>query len=98
MWVTNEEYYGHLTDERSFDITLSKPEFYILSSNQYDWEQRYIHPLYHKQVKEDFVNLQPCTDVHLVPIVTAQFCDDLITIIEDHGKWSSGKNEVCKLY
>lgn len=35
---------------------------------------------------------QPCPDVYWFPIVTEEFCDNLVAMMEDFGQWSGGKN------
>lgn len=46
MYISNKEYYGHLIDPETFDITLTNPNVYQVFENKWDWEQRYIHPEY----------------------------------------------------
>lgn len=38
--------------------------------------------------------LQPCPDVYWFPIVTPEFCENLIDIVEAFGQWSDGSNHV----
>ena len=45
-----------------------------------------------------FYSFQPCNDVAWFPIVSEKFCDHMIEEMENHGKWSSGKNEVIFYY
>lgn len=44
-----------------------------------------------------FVPSQPCPDVYWFPVVTETFCQHLIEIMENFGKWSSGTNEDNRL-
>lgn len=53
MNTLNLEHYGHLIDGDSFNSVLTRPDMYMLSSNQADWEQRYIHPDYVELLKEN---------------------------------------------
>lgn len=66
MYVVNLEYYGHLVNADHFNPLLKRPDLYMLLTNQLDWEQRYIHPEYprdvetnktFKQVTNNFVKL-----------------------------------------
>ncbi|XP_055376791.1 procollagen-lysine,2-oxoglutarate 5-dioxygenase [Condylostylus longicornis] len=92
MYVTNEKYYGHLVDYEEFNTQLTSPDFYQLLKNPKDWEQRYIHEDYQKQLEAGFKHMQPCPDVYWFPIATEKFCDDLVNIMEGFGKWSDGTN------
>ena len=40
---------------------------------------------------------QPCPDVYRFPLFTDAGADAIVDIMEDHGKWSNGKNEVSML-
>jgi lysyl hydroxylase/galactosyltransferase/glucosyltransferase len=35
---------------------------------------------------------KPCVEVFWFPIVSDQFCDDMIAIVEEYGQWSGGRN------
>lgn len=37
---------------------------------------------------------KPCPDVFWFPIVTEQFCQEFIEIMENFGQWSDGTNNV----
>ncbi|XP_055335239.1 procollagen-lysine,2-oxoglutarate 5-dioxygenase 1-like [Paramacrobiotus metropolitanus] len=97
LFVTNQQYYGHLVNADNFDIKLKKPDFYQLIDNKPDWEYRYIHQDYHKMKELDTVVEQPCTDVYWFPVVSERYCKDLIEIMENFGQWSSGNNEDKRL-
>lgn len=86
MHVTNLESYGHLVDYEEFNTKLTRPNLYTLFSNPTDWYQRYIHPEYETHLKAN-KSIEPCPDVYWFPIVTEQFCDDLVAITEAYGKW-----------
>lgn len=92
MYVNNEEYYGHLVNNEDFNPMLTQPEFYMLISNQIDWENRYLHRDYLDQLKPNQTYKQPCPDVYWFPIANDRFCDDLVKIVETFGKWSDGTN------
>lgn len=93
IYVYNEEYYGHLVNNEDFNPMLSSPEFYMLLSNQMDWENRYLHRNYVEQLKPNQTYKQPCPDVYWFPIANDRFCDDLVKIVEGYGKWSDGSNQ-----
>lgn len=97
MHAMNFAYYGHLVDNEFFNTKVTKPDFYMLLSNQADWEQRYIHPDYLKHLDPEFKSLEPCPDVYWFPIGTDQFADDMIAIMENYGKWSDGSNSDKRL-
>lgn len=93
MYVSNLHDYGHLVDPENYDTTRVNSDFYELYHNQLDWERRYIHPDYERMFTDnDSVIQQPCPDVYWFPLVKDIFCDQLIQIMESHGKWSSGNN------
>uniref|UniRef100_A0A224XJ30 procollagen-lysine 5-dioxygenase n=1 Tax=Panstrongylus lignarius TaxID=156445 RepID=A0A224XJ30_9HEMI len=92
MFVDNRRDYGHLVDPESYNPWLTNPEIYEVINNQWDWEQRYLHPNFSKSLQPDTVPLQPCPDVYWFPVVTPRFCKELIEIMEKFGKWSSGSN------
>lgn len=92
MYVINEETYGHLVNNEDFNPILTQPEFYMLLTNQMDWENRYIHREYFDLLKPNHTFKQPCPDVYWFPIANEQFCDSLVKIVETHGKWSDGSN------
>lgn len=93
MYVYNEEHYGHLVNNEDFNPMLTQPEFYMLMSNQMDWENRYLHREYLDQLKPNRTYKQPCPDVYWFPIGNERFCDDLVKIVETYGKWSDGSNQ-----
>lgn len=93
MHVINIENYGHLVNNEEFNPMLTQPEFYMLRTNQMDWEYRYLHPEYLNLLKPNQTYKQPCPDVYWFPIASERFCDDLVKIVEKFGKWSDGSNE-----
>jgi len=92
MYGTNKEFYGHLVNQDSFNTSLIRPEMYQIFENFDDWKNRYINPLLYDYIsgKEEFIT--PCPDVYWFPVVTDEFCQDLIAMMEDFGMWSGGKN------
>lgn len=92
MFVDNQEHYGHLVNSDEFNPLLTQPEFYMLISNQLDWENRYLHREYLDLLKPNQTYKQPCPDVYWFPIANDRFCDDLVKIVETYGKWSDGTN------
>ncbi|KAL9905595.1 procollagen-lysine,2-oxoglutarate 5-dioxygenase-like [Glossina fuscipes] len=92
LYINNEYIYGHLISIEEFDISVARPDFYNIFNNPLDWMEKYIHPNYTKQLEDNYNYLQPCPDVYQFAITTDAFCDDLIAIMEDYGKWSSGSH------
>lgn len=80
-----------------YNTVLARPDFYMLFDNRPDWEERYIHKEYSKQLEPNVTFQQPCPDVYWFPIVTEKFCDDLVAIVEHNGKWSDGTNNDDRL-
>uniref|UniRef100_A0A6B2EGL7 procollagen-lysine 5-dioxygenase n=1 Tax=Phlebotomus kandelakii TaxID=1109342 RepID=A0A6B2EGL7_9DIPT len=97
MHVDNLQDFGHLINGDDFNTLLTRPDFYMLFTNQHDWEKRYIHPEYAKQLEPNATRSQPCPDVYWFPIGTEAFCQDLIAIMENFGKWSDGSNNDKRL-
>ncbi|XP_034233658.1 procollagen-lysine,2-oxoglutarate 5-dioxygenase isoform X2 [Thrips palmi] len=97
MFVSNLHDFGHLVNTENFDTTRKHPDFYSLLDNRWDWEHRYIHPDYANALDPNTTPLQPCPDVYWLPIVSPRFCDELVAIMENHGKWSDGSNKDPRL-
>ncbi|XP_055696089.1 procollagen-lysine,2-oxoglutarate 5-dioxygenase isoform X1 [Lutzomyia longipalpis] len=97
MHVDNLEDYGHLVNGDQFNVRNTRPDFYMLLSNQRDWERRYIHPDYAKHLEPNANRTQPCPDVYWFPIATEEFCNDLVAIMENFGRWSDGSNQDKRL-
>ncbi|XP_061393168.1 procollagen-lysine,2-oxoglutarate 5-dioxygenase [Musca vetustissima] len=93
MFIINDRFYGHLVNADNFDITVTRPDFYTLFTNKFDWTRKYIHPEYQEQLEDNYVYNQPCTDVFWFKIATDAFCDDMVAIMEGFGKWSDGSNK-----
>ncbi|KAH8309709.1 hypothetical protein KR067_000641, partial [Drosophila pandora] len=97
MYISNQRYFGHLVNTDNFNSTVTRPDFYTLFSNRYDWTEKYIHPNYSQQLNATYPIPQPCPDVFWFQIVTDAFCDDLVAIMEAHGSWSDGSNSDARL-
>lgn len=97
MHVTNLNDYGHLVNPDSFDIKKTRPEFYELFTNRFDWEKRFIRPDYFTMLLAETVPKQPCPDVYWFPIATQHFTESMIDIMENFGKWSDGSNSDQRL-
>ncbi|KAM7356524.1 procollagen lysyl hydroxylase [Cochliomyia hominivorax] len=93
MYIINDRIYGHLVQADNFDITVARPDFYTLFSNKFDWIKKYIHPNFTQQLEANYTYMQPCPDVFWFQIATDAFCDDLVAIMENFGKWSDGSNK-----
>ena len=39
-----------------------------------------------------YLLIKPCTDVFWFPVITDEFADDLIELVETNGQWSGGNN------
>ncbi|XP_065349170.1 multifunctional procollagen lysine hydroxylase and glycosyltransferase LH3 isoform X2 [Cloeon dipterum] len=92
MFVDNLKDFGHLIHADNFDTSHMHNELYQIFDNQWDFEQRYIHPNYTACFNPNHTNLQPCPDVYWFPIVTPRYCDELVAEMENFGQWSEGKN------
>jgi len=97
MIIVNRRIYGHIVNAEGFDTTVARPDFYTLFSNKLDWIQKYIHPDFVRQLDDDANITQACTDVFWFHIATDAFCDDLVAIAENFGKWSDGSNKDARL-
>lgn len=92
MYTMNLGTYGHLVDDTTFNPLLTSPEIYTMLNNRLDWERRYIHPEYHALLLPNASFRQPCPDVYWFPIVTELFCEELVALVENYGKWSDGSS------
>uniref|UniRef100_A0A034VR52 procollagen-lysine 5-dioxygenase n=1 Tax=Bactrocera dorsalis TaxID=27457 RepID=A0A034VR52_BACDO len=97
MYVTNQHIFGHLVNADNFDTTVARPDFYTIFSNKYDWVRKYIHPNYFKHLEPNTTIEQPCPDVFWFQVGTDAFCDDMVAIMENFGKWSDGSNKDARL-
>ncbi len=92
MYATNTQYFGHLINPESFNTSLIRPEMYEIFTNYEDWINRYVHENYSIYLENNDKYLQPCPDVYWFPVVSDEFCDDLIVMTEHFGEWSGGRN------
>ena len=97
FYVTNRDEWGHLVTADNFKTDHLNNELWEIETNRYDWEDRYIHPDYSKNLDEGAVLDQPCQDVYKFPIVTKRFTKDFIAEMENYGQWSTGSNTVRTL-
>lgn len=97
MFVSNLNEYGHLINPDNFDIQRTRPDFYELFANQFDWEKRFIREDYYAQLLAETVPKQPCPDVYWFPVATDIFTESMIDIMESFGKWSDGTNSDQRL-
>lgn len=65
IFLSNICKYGHLINTDSYDITRTRPEFFELLTNKFDWEKRYIDNKYFQQLIPETVPMQPCQDVRI---------------------------------
>nr|CDS25585.1 procollagen lysine 2 oxoglutarate 5 dioxygenase [Hymenolepis microstoma] len=94
LYVDNREEFGHLTNPETYNTTHLHNDLWQIFDNPLDWEEKYIHPLYHKFAnasitKEDMD--QPCTDVFMLPLMSETFCKQLIEEVEHFRSLESGK-------
>ncbi|XP_076320544.1 LOW QUALITY PROTEIN: procollagen lysyl hydroxylase [Tachypleus tridentatus] len=97
MYVTNMEYFGHLINSETFDTSHVHNDLYEIYTNQLDWEEKYIHKNYSRNLEPDHQIDMPCPDVYWFPVVTETFCKHLIEEMENFGKWSDGSNSDPRL-
>lgn len=58
MHVDNRKDFGHLTSLDRFDVSKTNPNVYELFANKWDWERRYLHSDYHKNLEPERIPLQ----------------------------------------
>ncbi|CAF0816227.1 unnamed protein product [Rotaria sp. Silwood1] len=92
IYLNNEINYGHLIDPDNFNISLILPELYEVFNNFKDWKDRYIHPDYYKSLQPNATFQQPCPDVFWFPVVTNEFTQDLIDLMEKFNQWSGSSH------
>lgn len=98
MFVINDVDYGHLVNFDGYDTNHVAPDLFNIEQNSAEWEQKYLHPDYKKNVIASSSEIQmPCTDVYRFPLVSDQYCTDMIHVVEKFGKWSNGANEDARL-
>ncbi|XP_064108903.1 procollagen-lysine,2-oxoglutarate 5-dioxygenase 1-like [Macrobrachium nipponense] len=97
MYVSNLEDYGHLVDPDYFTTKYLYNDMWQMKANKYDWEQRYISPMYWSALDTKNLNEMPCPDVYWFPIFTPRFCQELVELANDNGGWSDGTNDDPRL-
>lgn len=97
QYAINTHEFGHLVDPSSYNTSLTNPDFYQLKDNMDDWEEHYLHDNYTKALEEGGEVLKPCPDVSWFPLVNEVFCQHLIEIMENFGRWSRGTNDDPRL-
>ncbi|VDN98518.1 unnamed protein product [Rodentolepis nana] len=95
LYVDNRKEFGHLVNPETYNFDHLHNDLWQIFDNPKDWEDRYIHPLYHNftgptVTKDDFE--QPCQDIFQIPLMSETFCQQLIEEMEHFGKWSDGSN------
>lgn len=88
MYVTNQHYYGHLMNLETFGHHLATklaPEFYQIIENPHEWERVYVHENYSRPIsKQAELVKMPCPEVYVYPLVSEQYCSDMIAIVNDY--------------
>lgn len=102
QFMTNQYEFGHLIDPTQYNTSLLYPDLYELTRNKADWEREYLHENYtdlfdeRDEDEKSYPNRirleQPCQDVYWFPLVSDKFCNQLIELMEQFGRWSSGTN------
>ncbi|XP_045163177.2 procollagen-lysine,2-oxoglutarate 5-dioxygenase 2-like isoform X2 [Mercenaria mercenaria] len=97
MFVTNRKEFGYLINCDEAQTGRLNIELWEIFNNPYDWEKRYIHPNYSHSLEETSVIEQPCPDVFWFPMMTEEFCDEMVAEMEYFDGWSGGKSEDPRL-
>lgn len=97
LYVSNNEDFGHLINADTYNPTIKHSEMYQIFDNRLDWEARYIHENYTKNLDPNLPVKSPCPDVYWFPVVTPRYCKELIGMMENFGKWSDGSNQDSRL-
>ncbi|XP_037093698.1 multifunctional procollagen lysine hydroxylase and glycosyltransferase LH3-like [Pollicipes pollicipes] len=92
LLVSNRANFGHLVDPRGFNTSRLHNEMWQVTTNRWDWEHRYLHQNYSRNLDPSVPVAEPCADVFWAPILTERFCQELIETMENHGQWSGGTN------
>ncbi|CAD5212681.1 unnamed protein product [Bursaphelenchus okinawaensis] len=96
LMVDNQDELGFLVYSDFFDQltpeTIHK-EVYDFPNNKELWESRYLHPDYYNVLAPGAAVSQPCPDVFDFPFISERMAQEMINIMNNYGKWSSGKNE-----
>ncbi|EUB62621.1 Procollagen-lysine,2-oxoglutarate 5-dioxygenase 3 [Echinococcus granulosus] len=93
LFVDNQEYFGHLINPDTYKLNHLHNDMWQIFDNPVEWEKKYLHPDYHKYINRSFSGFeQPCPDVFWFPLLSEQFCRDMIEELEFTGLWSTGSN------
>ncbi len=98
--LDNQHYFGHLGNKvpiKTKPAPCKHNDLFAITRNQYLWEQRYLHPDYVKAVADDFEVEEPCPGVFWFPLVTEQFCKDMIEEVNCLDIWSKGSHNDSRL-
>lgn len=97
MHVNNRIEFGHLINNEEFNLARLNPELWEVEKNRWDWERRYLNPLYVDAVEPNSTVEMPCPDVYRFPVFTERFAKEMIRTFEDYGRWSDGGHEDWRL-
>ncbi|XP_072047684.1 procollagen-lysine,2-oxoglutarate 5-dioxygenase 1-like [Amphiura filiformis] len=97
MYVDNRHDYGHLITTDYYETSHLHSDLWEIYNNRPDWEAKYIHQDYFRQLQDNHEVTQPCPDVYQFPIVTETYAKDLIEEMENYGQWSNGQSEDARL-
>nr|XP_006811878.1 PREDICTED: procollagen-lysine,2-oxoglutarate 5-dioxygenase 1-like [Saccoglossus kowalevskii] len=99
MYVSNMVEYGHLVNPETFSDYLEQkhPDMYQMFDNPEDWEERYVHHDWSKQLMPNANISMPCPDVYSYPLMSETFAQHLIEEMEYYGQWSGGGNQDSRL-
>uniref|UniRef100_A0A5K3EYM9 Fe2OG dioxygenase domain-containing protein n=3 Tax=Mesocestoides corti TaxID=53468 RepID=A0A5K3EYM9_MESCO len=93
LFIDNQEYFGHLINPDTYSLKHLYDDLWQIFNNPTEWERRYIHPKYSEYVNRSLEEFeQPCPDVFWFPLLSAQFCKEIIEELELAGQWSTGSN------
>ncbi|KRX98982.1 Procollagen-lysine,2-oxoglutarate 5-dioxygenase, partial [Trichinella pseudospiralis] len=92
MYVDNTEKYGHIMVSDNYNPLNRFADFYNIFENRREWEERYLDEKYWDTLNNDYQFELPCPDVYHFPLFSKQFCKEMIAVMENYGRWSSGSN------
>ncbi|KRZ83626.1 Procollagen-lysine,2-oxoglutarate 5-dioxygenase, partial [Trichinella sp. T8] len=92
MYVDNTEKYGHIMVSDNYNPLNRFADFYNIFQNRREWEERYLDEKYWDTLNNDYEFELPCPDVYHFPLFSKQFCKEMIAVMENYGRWSSGSN------
>ncbi|CAF1049888.1 unnamed protein product [Didymodactylos carnosus] len=74
------------------DANIDPDVKFSISMRDSDWKARYIHPDYYKLLEPNTTIEQPCPDTYWFPVVTKEFSQSLIDMMEAFGGWSGSSH------